>query len=370
MKNALFTLFLVMCLHTAVSAQQYAINARITGFKDGTRFYLNDVGPDINIDSAVIKNGRFSFNGKLGAEPKSLWVTATVGQNYYYFTLLMGNEKIDVRGDVSDFPFDLKITGSKTQDVHNKMIELTREGYKERNKLVAEYQSLSGDSAKSKGKAIWKRIAKIDSVDRIQRMDFVRHNLNSYEGLDALFYLKNDFPKDTVNKFYHSLDPAFKNTGYAKRIKTFLAVGNVLETGDSFWDFSAFDKGGRKHLLSEHKGRYILLDFSSTYCGPCIESVPELKKIAQEYSKVLSVVSFSADAGKETWLKGINRDQPQWLSLWDGKGLYGETIIKYGVTGYPTFVLIDPEGKIVSKWSGYYTGAVLKEVQERVGGKE
>ncbi|QIL41631.1 AhpC/TSA family protein [Pedobacter sp. HDW13] len=370
MKNALLTLFLGMCIHTAVSAQQYAINAQITGFKNGTKFYLNDVNLDINIDSAEIKNDHLSFKGKLGAEPQSLWVTTVVGQNYYYFTLLIGNEKIDVKGDIGDFPFDLKITGSKTQDVHNKMIGLTKEGYKERNKLVAAYQLLSGDSAKSKGKAIWKRIAKIDSVDKFQRMNFVRHNLNSYEGLDALFYLKNDFPKDTIGKFYDALNPAFKNTGYAKRIKTFLAVGNILETGDSFWDFSAFDKDGKKHLLSEHKGKYILLDFSTAYCGPCIESVPELKKISKAYSKELSIVSFSGDAGKESWLKGINRDQPQWLSLWDGKGFYGETIIKYGITGYPTFLLIDPKGKIVSKWSGYYNGAVLKEVQTQLAKRQ
>lgn len=370
MKNAFLLLLLGIFINTKSHAQQYVISAQITGFEDGTKFYLNDVTLDTNIDSAVIKNNFLSFKGKLRAEPQSLWVTTNAGQKFYYFTLLMENERINVKGDIKDFPFDLKITGSKTQEMHNKMIALTKEGYKKRSKLVEEYQALTGDSAKSKGKAIWKVIARLDSLDMLTRMNFVKQNLNSYEALDALFYLKRDFSKDTISKFYNSLNSTFKNTSYAKRIKTFLTVGDVLEVGDVYADFNGFDRDGKSHTLSEIKGKYVLLDFSSTYCGPCVESVPELKKISLAYRQELAIVSFSGDAGKETWLKGVNRDQPQWLSLWDGKGFYGETTIKYGITGYPTFVLIDPKGKIVSKWSGYYDGAVLKEVQNQLAKKQ
>ncbi|NII84147.1 MULTISPECIES: TlpA disulfide reductase family protein [unclassified Pedobacter] len=368
MKNALL-LLIAICITTLVSAQQYVINAQITGFENGTKFYLNDSELDTDIDSAIIKNNVLSFKGTLRKTPQSLWVKTTVAKEFYYFTLLMGNEKINVKGDIKDFPFDLKITGSKTQDMHNKMIDLTKAGYKQRNKLVAEYFALTGDSAKLKAKAIWKVIGKIDSTDRITRMNFVRQNLNSFEALDALFYLKNDFPRDTIRKFYNSLHADFKNTLYAKRIDTYLKVGEIIDKGDSFYNFYAFDKDAKQHSLAELSGKYILLDFSTTFCGPCIESIPELKEISQKLNDNLSVVSFSCDAGKETWLKGLNRDQPQWLSLWDGKGFYGETIIKYGVSGYPTFVLINPQGKIVSKWSGYEKGALFKKVIGQISTK-
>ncbi|KIA94612.1 hypothetical protein OC25_09475 [Pedobacter kyungheensis] len=368
MKNALL-LFIAICINTVASAQQYTINAQITGFKNGTKFYLTDTELDTDIDSAIITNNVLNFKGTLRQTPQSLWVKTTIAQDFYYFTLLMGNEKINVSGDIKDFPFDLKITGSKTQEMHNKMIDLTKAGYKQRNKLLAEYFALTGDSAKIKAKAIWKVIGKIDSVDRMTRMNFVRQNLNSFEALDALFYLKNDFPRDTIHKFYNALHSDFKNTLYAKRIDTYLRVGEILDKGDSFYNFYAFDKDGKKHALSELSGKYILLDFSVTFCGPCIESIPELTEISQKLNNNLSVVSFSCDAGKATWLKGLSRDRPQWLSLWDGKGFYGETIIKYGVTGYPTFVLINPAGKIVSKWSGYEKGTLYKHVLEQISAK-
>lgn len=368
MKNALLFLFAI-CFATAASAQQYSVNAQITGFPNGTKFYLTDTDLDTNIDSAIVKNNTFSFKGTLRDTPLSLWVTTTVNQKFYYFTLLMGNDKIAVKGDIKDLPFDLKITGSKTQDMHSKMVVLTKEGYKQRNKLVEEYFALSGDSVKEKAKAIWKVIGKLDSVDKLVRMDFVRQNLNSYEALDALFYLKNDFPTDTMRHFYNSLNSEFKNTQFAKRIDTYLKVGAILEEGDNFSDFTALDKEGNKHSLSEIKNKYILLDFSTTFCGPCMASVPELNELSQQLSSNLRIVSFSGDAGKEAWLKGIKRDNPKWLSLWDGKGFYGETIIKYGVSGYPTFVLISPEGKIVSKWSGYEQGAMQKKIEGLMNAK-
>ncbi|HEY5327751.1 MAG TPA: TlpA disulfide reductase family protein [Mucilaginibacter sp.] len=145
----------------------------------------------------------------------------------------------------------------------------------------------------------------------------------------------------------------FKISHFGARIGNYLKVGNILKNGDQMADFEAMDKDGHKHHLSDTKGKYVLLDFSTTYCGPCIESLKDLKIISKKYADQIQIISFSGDGGKATWLKGINRDRPAWLTLWDGKGNYGETILKYGVTGYPSFFLIDPQGKIVSKWVGY-----------------
>jgi peroxiredoxin len=101
--------------------------------------------------------------------------------------------------------------------------------------------------------------------------------------------------------------------------------------------------------LSDFRGKYVLLDFWATGCGPCIENLPELKKVYSEF------------AGDSFEIIGIAEDDPAWLSQFvtdngigwsqitqnrqvDGQG----TIIKdYGVTGIPTYFLIDPAGKVV-----------------------
>jgi hypothetical protein len=69
-----------------------------------------------------------------------------------------------------------------------------------------------------------------------------------------------------------------------------------------------------------------------------------MKKLSATYSDKLAIVSLSGDAGKDTWLTGIDRDRPNWLSLWDGKGIYIEAMLKYGVSGFPTFCLVKGHG--------------------------
>lgn len=334
--------------------QKYVIKANITGFKNGTKFYLNDVDHDINIDSAIINNDVFVFTGWLPEAPQNLWVTTTAGQKFYYFTLLIGNEHIEVKGDVKDLPFNLSVKGSEIQDVDSKFNQLIKDGYKRRNELMTQIIALRGDSsAKLKTDSLRNAVDIVDNNNNAIQKTFVKTHLNSYSGLNVLFYLKDEFPKDTLQQMYNQLSPLYKQSRFGKRINTYLKVGKILQEGDAAVDFSAIDVNNQTHRLSDIKNKYVLLDFSATYCSPCVASIDDLKKIATKYAANLSVITYSADAGKATWLAGVNRDKPTWPSLWDGKGVYGETNMKYGASGFPTFVLIDPQGKIAFMQTGF-----------------
>jgi peroxiredoxin len=369
MKN-LFVAALILLVFKSASAQQYIINAHITGFKDQTKFILKDNDVDANIDSAFIIQDHFVLKGTLESAPKALWLYTTVGQTFYYTNLLIGNEKVDITGDIKDFPFDLKITGSKSQDGLNSLFSLVKSYYKKRNELVAQYFKLSGDSAKIKGKEIWKIIGKLDSSDHAIKKTFIKNNLNSYAGLEEVFFVKESYSKDSLTAMYNALTPEYRKSSFGQRIGNYIKVGETLKLGDNSFDFSAIDKTGASHKLSDAKGKYVLLDFSATYCGPCMQSIAELKKLAESHADDLNVITFSGDGGKATWLTGVKRDNIPWLSLWDGKGSYGETIMKYGVNGFPTFFLIDPQGKIVNKWVGYETGALQPNVDKAIAMKK
>lgn len=369
MKNLFITVFILFVFKSA-NAQQYIINVHITGFKDQTKFILKDNDVDANIDSAIIIQDHFVLKGTLENAPKALWLYTTVGQNFYYTTLLIGNEKVDITGDIKDFPFDVKITGSKSQDESTAMFSLIKADYKKRNDLVAQYFKLTGDSAQIKGKEIWKIIGKLDSTDDVIKKNFIKNNLNSYAGLQELFYQKKTYSKDSLTAMYNALTPEYRKSSFGQRIGNYIKVGETLKVGDNSFDFSAIDKTGVSHKLSDAKGKYVLLDFSTTYCGPCMQSIGELKGLAGSHADNLSIITFSGDGGKATWLTGVKRDNISWLSLWDGKGSYGETIMKYGVSGYPTFFLIDPQGKIVNKWVGYETGALQPNVDKAIAAKK
>ncbi len=351
MKKILLSV-VVSSLALFASAQQYEIRAHITGFSNGAKFYLLDPELNTNIDSAIIQNDHFVIKGRLYDTPKSLWVMTQAGGRYRYVTLLIGNDTIDIKGDIKDMPYDMVITGSKTEDEHNLFISQTGKFYKKQNELVEQARALTGDSAKIKSKEIWKTIGKIDSATNVAVKNFIIQNLNTYEALNELFFMKGTF-KDSLQQMYNSLKPELKQSLFGQRIATYLKVGDKLKIGDMFTDFEALDQYGKKHRVSDFKGKYILLDFSETYCGPCIESVPDMKNIIKKYGDKMTIITFSGDGSKDLWLKGVKRDKPIWLSMWDGKGIYGETPLKYGANGFPDFIVIDPDGKIINNWMGY-----------------
>jgi hypothetical protein len=344
---------LSICLVLNGFSQEYIISANITGFPDSTKFFLKDLDTESDIDSARIIHNSFTLNGRLPSPPHSLWLCATYNNNFYYLILLIGNDTISVKGDIKDFPFDLSVTGSKIQDGLNILNALTKEGFKMRQKLIGDYFSLKPDSAKIRGNAIVKAINALDSTNQMVTKRFIRDHLNTYPALQYMYFLRKVYGRDSLRTWYAALAPSMQESQFGLRIFNYLKVGEPVKKGDSMEDFAAFDKDGKVHHPSEYKGKYILLDFSTTYCGPCMQSVADMKKLSAAYSDKLAIVSLSADGGKKTWLTGIDRDQPSWLSLWDGKGIYSETMIKYSVSGFPTFCLVDPQGKILSLWTGY-----------------
>ncbi|RWY54091.1 TlpA family protein disulfide reductase [Mucilaginibacter gilvus] len=125
-----------------------------------------------------------------------------------------------------------------------------------------------------------------------------------------------------------------------------------LKVGDKIYNFEAYDAAGKTHKLSSYTGKYILLDFSSVHCGPCVASADELRMLTKKYKNKLNVITFSADK-KGEWLKGIKDEKVTWVSLNDGTGLRGKTMLKYRAPSFPGFYIISPQGVIVETWVGY-----------------
>lgn len=347
----------------------FTITAKFTGFTPGIKFYLEDPETQMNIDSAVYKNDAIHFKGSLHDSPRLLFLSVTDNGKYYWCNVFMGNENLQITGDKSNFPFYLKKTGSTSQDIYQILDDQTKWYNTRRGELVESISGLMMDSssaARSKWDSTWNIIKPLDQAMDSIRLNFVKKYYNSYAGLNELFYLRKQFAKEEIQKMYNSLKTSHKNSTYGQRIYNYLKVGNILKAGDDYADFQALDTAGNIHRISSYNNKYILLDFTETYCGPCIYAVKELKEIDSLYKEKLHIISFYADKSKDIWLTGVVRDQPSWLTLWDGKGTAGETVLKYGVTGYPTFFLIDPQGKIVWRGSGYGEGSIKGGIEKHL----
>ena len=350
-------LLLLVSFHSCQNHSGYIITGNVSGFPDSTMIYLRNLSTDETFDSTLIIGNKFQLKGQLIDEPEQIWLNTEVDNEFIYTDLLIGNEKIKIIGDIKDFPWHVTITGSKTQEDHNYLLNLTKSFYMKRDSLLKIYFTLTPEEQQNKGKEIWDEIGILDESTNEIQVAFVKSHINTYPGVINLGYLKNSIPKDTVQYLYNMLSDELKSSKYAKVVEIYLN-DKIFEIGDYYHDFKALDKKGDTISFSSITGKYILLNFTSAYCGPCIQSVKELKLINQTYSDSLQIVSFSTDTQKSTWHKSLEKDSISWISLWDGEGTYSETYIKYGVRGIPSFFLINPKGEIMDKWSGYGKGSL------------
>lgn len=365
----ILSLLLMFFIATTISSQNKTISGTISGFKDGDKVLLDDVEIMKFIDSTYVKNGKFVLKNKQTDVPKTIYLTIKSENEFYSVPLFIANENIIINADKKDFPYNVKVSGSVHHDKMSILDNKTKSYNIERNEIVTFLRKPTVDSSAAYKSLRKEKINQLHAINKAVdsiKMDFIKSNLNTYAAINRLFDLKADFDKIELQKLYENLDAKYKNSVYGNRIASYLKVGDQIKNGDLFFDFEAKDQFGKTRKFSEFAGKYILLDFTETYCVPCIQSVKELKEVFETKAEKLSIISFYADKSELIWKKGLQRDQPGWITLNDGKGPNGETLLKYGVLGYPTFFLIDPDGKIVETFFGYESQKIKKMIQNHI----
>ena len=129
-------------------------------------------------------------------------------------------------------------------------------------------------------------------------------------------------------------------------------------------NITALDIESKSHQLSDFTGKYILLDFWSIACYPCVMSLPELRKLSARYQNELNVIGLNLDTKKKFWAESSKRDSITWINLSDGKGMFGGASYAYGINGFPTYILINKKGIIVERWMGFEPGIFDKKLSK------
>ena len=168
---------------------------------------------------------------------------------------------------------------------------------------------------------------------------------------------------DTSVALYATLSPSLRQFDYVRQLgdNINLSAGH----GDTqSKDITLNDPDGKPVSLSSLKGKYVLLDFWASWCGPCRQENPNLLKAYEDYKgKNFTILSVSMDKARDAWVQAVQQDHLPWTQVSDLKAFDSPAAQEYKVSAIPSNFLINPSGKIIAtNLRGELIGRKLAEV--------
>ncbi|MCW3466288.1 TlpA disulfide reductase family protein [Chitinophaga nivalis] len=361
-KTVLFALLACPAFLHAQSGE-YVLNGKIDAVNAPVKVYLNRmIAEKIITDSAVLKNGAFQFKGTVTEPTVAMLILDQKGTGISALSkdreadrrmLYLEKGTIQLTGttDVRQG----KITGSPINKAVEEYQLALAPGEQALTKLNSDYMS-AGDAEKNDKTfmaGLTEQYEKIMAARKTTQQQFVKDHPKSFFSLEVLRDLAgNNMDVAAVEPLYNLLAADLRNSDAGKALGKTIEQERKLSIGALAPDFTQNDVNDKPVKLSDFKGKYVLLDFWASWCGPCRRENPNVVKAYNQYKdKNFTVLGVSLDqpGKKAKWIDAIAADGLTWTQVSDLKFWENEAAQSYNVKSIPQNYLIDPAGKIVAK---------------------
>lgn len=340
---------------TAQHSGKYSVEVTLSNIAINGKAYLKYFShTGMHFDSAVVNNGKFKFSGILPSEwmPAKIWFVNKLGEskpeNACQIFLEAGLTKIISENDL----LKARYIGSQFQieysELQQSLIKIKIKKYliDDKFKIADE----TGDIT-LKEKILSEEYPELFSEKQQILASFIlKHPSSKVSSTIFEEFAGDEIDPAIVEPVYDKLSFNLKKEKGVVAVAKRIAVAKKTAVGMEAIDFVQSDTLGNKISLSLFKGKYILVDFWASWCGPCREETPRLVNLYGQFKeKGFEIVSISLDGERKPWVKAIKKDKMIWYHGSDLKIFENTAAVLYGITSIPQNILIDPYGKIIAK---------------------
>lgn len=356
-KKLSFLLATFLITTGAFAQQKFSINGKIDDLKEPSIVLLEyKNGSDYVDDSVVLKNGKFKFSGTVDRpvkatlmvrplnieEPISYEMRKSFDKRDFY----LGKKKIVLKGTNLE---NAEIKAGKTQDEYLLLRSQVKPLEDESWSIFTKIQMAMKDGDEASRKELLPKLHAINEKMKKAERDFLSSHPDSYVTFDIVIDKAIIIEPEIFEPYFDLLSPRFKNTAIGQEMKERLEIAKRTSIGQPAIDFTQETVNGQSVTLSSFRGKYVLLDFWASWCGPCRAENPNVLKVYEAYKdKNFDVLAVSLDEERDSWIKAIKDDGMPWTQVSDLKGFNNAAAVLYGIKAIPQNFLINPEGEIVA----------------------